>query len=202
MSYKRIGFGEANVLVLSLILLLVSACVSFADVRLPAVIGDNMVLQQGRKVPIWGWAEPGEEVMVSVNWHSMEWAVTADKDGKWMFVMNSPKAGGPYKMSIRGKNTIMIKNIIVGEVWICSGQSNMQWAVKQSANAEQEIAKADYPNIRLFTVKREVAEQPKSDCVGSWTSCSPETIPDFSAVAYYFGRELHRELDVPILYLF
>ena len=198
MSYKRIGFGEANVLVLSLILLLVSACTSFADVRLPAVIGDNMVLQQGKKVPIWGWAEPGEEVMVSVNWHSMEWAVTADKDGKWKFAMNSPKAGGPYKMSIRGKNTIMIKNIMVGEVWICSGQSNMQWAVKQSANAEQEIAKADYPNIRLFTVKREVAEQPKSDCAGSWTSCNPETIPDFSAVAYYFGRELHKELDVPI----
>jgi len=198
MSYKRIGFSEANVLVLSLVLLLVSACASFADVRLPAVISDNMVLQRGRKVPVWGWADPGEEVMVSVSWHSMKWVVTADKDGRWEFAMNSPKVGMQYEMTVSGKNTITIENILVGEVWICSGQSNMAMAVRSSGNAEWEIAAANYPKIRLFTVGRKVADQPQPDCEGGWTSCSPETVPDFSAVAYYFGRELHKKLDVPV----
>ena len=198
MNQKKVGFGEAVVFVLCFVLLLVNAGTVFADVKVAAVINNNMVLQQGKKVTIWGWAEPGEEVMVSVSWHSMKWGVTAGKDGKWMFKMNSPKVGGPYEMVISGKNTITIKNIMVGEVWACSGQSNMQWAVRQSADSEQEIAAADYPHIRLFTVERKVAEKPQSDCVGSWQLCSPETIPGFSAVAYYFARELHKELDVPI----
>jgi len=183
---------------LSLVLLLAGAGAAFADVKLPAVIGDNMVLQQGGKISIWGWADPGEEVMAGVSWHSMKWAVTADKDGKWTFKMNPPKAGGPYEMTISGKNVIEIKNIMVGEVWVCSGQSNMQMAVQSSANAEQEIAGADYPKIRLFTVTRKVAEEPQLDCEGSWSECSPETVPGFSAVAYFFGRELHKELNVPV----
>ncbi len=198
MNQKRVRFSETMVLIFSGVLLLVNADAALADIKLPAVISDNMVLQGNKKVSIWGWAEPGEEVMVSVSWHRMKWAVTADKDGKWMFKMNSPKMGGPYEMTIIGKNTITLKNIMVGEVWVCSGQSNMQMSVKSSANAEQEISAANYPNIRLFTVARKVAEQPQSDCVGSWTLCSPQTVPGFSAVAYYFGRELHEELDVPI----
>ncbi|MHC4559163.1 MAG: sialate O-acetylesterase [Planctomycetota bacterium] len=198
MSYKKVCFSETMFLTVCLILLLVNAGVSLADVKLAAVIGDNMVLQQGEKVSIWGWAEPNEEVMVGVSWHSMMWAVNADKDGKWAFEMNSPKAGGPYEMTISGKNTIVIKNIMIGEVWVCSGQSNMQWSVQASANPEQEIADANYPDIRLFTVERKVAEQPQQDCSGSWTLCSPETVPGFSAVAYFFGRALHKKLDVPI----
>ncbi|MHC4594755.1 MAG: sialate O-acetylesterase [Planctomycetota bacterium] len=198
MSYRRIAFSEPAVLVFCLLLLLVSACASFADVRLPAIIGDNMILQRDKKAPVWGWAEPGEEVMVSVSWRSMKWAVTADKNGKWEFEMKSPKAGGPYEMTLSGKNTITIKNILVGEVWVCSGQSNMAMSVSSSANAEWKIAAANYPKIRLFTVERKVAEQPQSDCEGSWTLCSPETVPGFSAVAYYFGRELHKKLDVPV----
>jgi len=172
--------------------------VAFGDIRLPAVIGDNMVLQQGEAVAIWGWAEPGEEVMVSVSWHSMQWGVKADKDGKWRFNVTAPKVGGPYEISLKGKNTITIKNILVGEVWACSGQSNMQMSVKASANPDAEIATAKYPKIRLFHVEREVAREPKDDCKGSWVECSPETIPGFSAAAYYFGRELHKELDVPV----
>jgi sialate O-acetylesterase len=181
-----------------LILLFAGAGAAFADIRLPAVIGDNMVLQQGGKVAIWGWADPNEEVMVGVSWHSMKWAVTADKDGKWSFKMNPPKSGGPYEMTLTGKNSITIKNILVGEVWVCSGQSNMQWTVSNSANAEQEIAEADYPKIRLFYVKRTVADEPLSDCEGNWVECSPETVPGFSAVAYFFGRFLHKELGVPV----
>ncbi len=198
MSYKRPCLSTPIVSILSLGLALVCAADAWADVKLPAVISDNMVLQQGMEVPIWGWAEPGEQVMVSVSWHSMAWGVSADKDGKWMFKMNPPKVGGPYEMTISGKNSIKIRNILVGEVWVCSGQSNMAMPVSRSTNAEQEIAAADYPNIRLLTVERKTAEQPQADCVGNWSLCSLQTIPDFSAVAYYFGRELHKELDVPV----
>jgi len=120
---------------LSLVLLLAGAGAAFADVKLPAVIGDNMVLQQGGKISIWGWADPGEEVMAGVSWHSMKWAVTADKDGKWAFKMNPPKAGGPYEMTISGKNVIEIKNIMVGEVWV--------WAV--GANAALKRCRAFPP---------------------------------------------------------
>jgi len=198
MSSKKIRFIEPVVFVVSLFLLAASADATFANVKLPAVISDNMVIQRGKKTPIWGWAEPGEQIMVGVNWRSMAWGVTADKDGKWAFEMSPPTTTGPYEMTISGKNTITIKNILVGEVWVCSGQSNMQWSVRQSANAEQEITEADYPNIRLFSVERKVAEQPQTDCVGNWSMCGPQTVPGFSAVAYFFGRELHKELNLPI----
>jgi sialate O-acetylesterase len=198
MSDKRIGSTKSIILVLSLVLLLAGAGTAWADVRLPAVIGDNMVLQRGQKVPIWGWAQPGEEITVAVSWNNMRWSAPADKDGKWRFEVTPPSAGGPYEMTVSGKNSMIIKNILVGEVWVCSGQSNMQMSVRQSANAEQEIAAANYPNIRLFSVQRKVAEQPQSDCLGSWQQCTPQTVADFSAVAYYFGRDLHKELGVPI----
>ncbi len=195
---KRVGFSRSMVLIFSIVLILVSAGASFADIRLPAIVGDNMVLQQDQKITIWGWADPGEEVVVGVSWHNMKWAVTTARNGKWVYKMNPPKVGGPYEMTLSGKNTVTIKNILVGEVWVCSGQSNMQMSVKASNNAEEEIAAADYPNIRLFSVQREVAQEPKSDCKGSWTLCSPETVAGFTAVGYFFGRELHQKLDVPV----
>ena len=157
-----------------------------------------MVLQQGKAAHIWGWSEPNEQIAVSVSWRATSWEVTADKEGKWSFEMSPPKTAGPHEMTVGSKNTITIKNILVGEVWVCSGQTNMQMSVRSSANAEQEIAGADYPNIRLFTVNQSVADKPQSDCVGNWTTCSPETVPGFSAVGYFFGRELHKELNVPI----
>lgn len=198
MSCTRTGLNERIILILSVVMLLAGSGAALADIKLPAIIGDNMVLQQGGKATIWGWADPDEEVMVGVSWHSMKWAVTADKDGKWSFKMNPPKVGGPYEMTLTGKNSITIKNILVGEVWVASGQSNMQMSVQSSNNAEQEIAEANYPKIRLFYVKRTVADKPQSDCEGSWVECSPETVPGFSAVAYFFGRYLHKELDVPV----
>ncbi|UCC96654.1 MAG: hypothetical protein JSW66_12505 [Phycisphaerales bacterium] len=198
MNRKRMTLSEPSLVMLSLVMLLAGAGVIVADVRLPAIIGDNMVLQQGQPVSVWGWAEPGEQVMISTSWHAMSWAVTTSQNGKWASRMTPPEAGGPHEMTIRGNNEIAISNIMVGEVWVCSGQSNMQWAVRQAANAELEIAEADYPDIRLFTVERTVADQPQSDCKGSWISCSPETVPGFSAVGYFFGRELHKKLDVPV----
>jgi len=169
-----------------------------ADVRLPSIIGDNMVLQGGDIVRIWGWADPNEEIAVSVSWRKTEWTIQTGGDGKWMFRMSAPEAGGPYEMTLKGKNVVTLKNILVGEVWVCSGQSNMQWPVKQSANAEQEIAAATYPKMRLFSVERKVAETPQGNCTGKWVECSPETVGDFSAVAYFFGRELHKGLNVPV----
>jgi sialate O-acetylesterase len=190
----------------SCLLLILTLCVivttlattACADVRLPSIIGDNMVLQADEVVRIWGWADPNEEIATSFSWQEKGWTVPADDKGKWVFKMSAPAAGGPYEMTLKGKNTVTIKNILVGEVWVCSGQSNMQWPVRQSANAEQEIAAASYPKIRLFTVERKVATTPQDNCTGKWVECSPETVGDFSAVAYYFGRELHKELATPI----
>ncbi len=185
-------------LILLFIVSLVLSSPAWADVRLPAVIGDNMVLQGGDTVPFWGWADPNEEIEVRLSWSPASPQIQADADGKWMFRMAAPNYGGPYQMTFRGKNAVTVKNILVGEVWVCSGQSNMQWTVQNSADAEQEIAAARYPKIRLFSVARKVADTPQSDCEGRWVECSPETIPGFSAVAYFFGRGLHKDLDIPV----
>ncbi len=177
--------------------LLLSAT-GYADIRLPAIIGDNMVLQAGDRVSFWGWADPNEQISVNVSWHKLEWTVQADEKGKWMFPMTAPKVGGPYEVTLKGKNTVTIRNMLAGEVWVCSGQSNMQWSVQQSANAEQEIAAANDAQIRLFSVQRKVADTPQDDCEGKWVPCGAETVADFSAVGYYFGRELRGQLNVPI----
>jgi len=181
-----------------LFVLLVFAVVGRADMRLASVIGDNMVLQQGRQAIIWGLAEAGEKIKVTGSWQQKDQQTTAGKDGRWEVRFQPPEVGGPYEIVISGENRIVIRNILVGEVWVCSGQSNMEWSVIQSANAEEEISQADYPKIRLFRVERDVATQPKFDCKGSWQPCSAKTVPDFSAVAYYFGRQLYENLDVPI----
>jgi sialate O-acetylesterase len=169
-----------------------------ADVRLPSILSDNMVLQGGDMAPIWGWADPNEEIHVTVSWGAAERTIHAGDDGKWMFKLTAPEVGGPYEMTFKGNNAVTIKNILVGEVWLCSGQSNMEMAVRSAANAEQEIAAAAYPKIRLFTVQRKVAEKPQDNCVGKWVECSPETVGSFSAVGYFFGRELHKELNLPV----
>jgi sialate O-acetylesterase len=180
-----------------IILFLIAAAVSYADVKLPAVIGDNMVLQQKSNVAVWGWADAGEKIAVSTTWKKSA-KTTAGKDGKWSLKLRTPKAGGPFDITIKGNNTIELKNVLVGEVWVCSGQSNMQWSMTRSENPEENIAKANYPNIRLFSVKRTVAAEPQDDCVGSWSACTPETVTGFSAVAYYFGKHLEDELDIPV----
>lgn len=179
-------------------LLLTMVAIASADIRLPAVIGDNMVLQQGKEVAIWGWADPGERVRLRLSWDGEEQTTDADGNGQWFFTIAAPPAGGPYEMTLSGKNTVRIRNVASGEVWVCSGQSNMEWPLHSAANGSQEVAAADYPNIRLFTVQKKIADTPQDDCTGQWSPCSPETAPGFSAVGYFFGRHLHRELNVPI----
>ena len=170
---------------------------AMAAVTVPSIIGDHMVLQEGKSAPVWGKAAPGESVSVSIGGKTVK--TTADKDGRWMVKLPKMKAGGPLEMTITGKeNALAVKDILVGEVWIGSGQSNMQWTVKDSKNGKDECAAANYPNIRLFYVKRTVATTPQDNCEGEWKVCTPESVPDFSAVLFFFGRDLHKELNLPV----
>jgi sialate O-acetylesterase len=172
-----------------------SAVNALADVKLPALISDGMVLQQGGRVPLWGWADEGETV--TVQFQGQKVSATAE-GGKWTLYLKPLRAGGPFTLTVAGKNRIELKNVLVGEVWVASGQSNMQWALRQSENADAEIAAAKYPLIRLFQVPRLEADAPQDDVKAKWQECSPESVAAFSAVAYYFGRELHKRRGVPV----
>jgi sialate O-acetylesterase len=169
---------------------------AWADVKLPAIFSSHMVLQRDQKDRVWGWAEPGEEVTVKIAGQSL--ATKARPDGAWQVTLEPMPAGGPHVLSIQGKNSVELNDVMVGEVWICSGQSNMQWGVGGSRDADLEIATAKYPNIRLITVPNFGTQEPQKDFRGAWQTCRPETVGGFSAVGYFFGRQLHQTLGVPV----
>ena len=164
----------------------------FAAVKPHALFTDGMVLQREIAIPIWGTADNGEKVTVEFNGQSV---ATTAADGKWMVRLKPVKAGGPFVLKI---NNLQLTNVLVGDVWICSGQSNMQWSVKQSTDADTEIANANYPMIRLFTVPRSEVNAAQSDFKSSWQECNSANIGEFSAVGYFFGRDLYKNLNVPI----
>src|SRR5436190_9708588 len=166
-----------------------------ADVRLPALFSDNMVLQQGTRVTVWGWADNGEEVQVTFRGKSVK---TKAQNGKWMVKLSRCKAGGPDNLIVQGKNRIELKNVLVGEVWICSGQSNMEWPLKAAYEGTNAIAGSANPQLRLFHVPKTKADEPATDVKGDWKAAGPESTPDFSAVDYYFGRDLQKALNVPV----
>ncbi|MEQ1861531.1 MAG: sialate O-acetylesterase [Chthoniobacteraceae bacterium] len=159
-----------------------------ADVRLPAIISDHMVLQAETEAPIWGWAEPGEEVSVALAGTTK--TTKADAAGKWKVVFSKLKPGASLTLKVKGKNELTVNDVAVGEVWLCSGQSNMAMSVERSNNFEQEKVNATLP-IRMFTVERSPQPQPQDDCKGSWVRVSMDTVGKFSATAYFFGRGLH-----------
>jgi len=172
-----------------------------AQVRLPAVIGDHMVVQQDKPVAVWGWAAKGEPVTVLFN--GQEKRTVAAAEGTWRVVFDPLKAEaakGPLEMTVRGAKgpAIVVKDILVGEVWVCSGQSNMEWAMSWLPNPVPDILSADNPAMRLFLVPKRTADRPMDDVAATWQPCSPETVRPFSAVAYYFGLELHKRLGVPV----
>lgn len=169
---------------------------SDAAVKLPALISDNMVIQQGVPVRIWGTADPGEAIKVAFLNQTGD--VKASTDGKWETFLAPAMPGGPFDLTISASNTITVKNVLVGEVWVASGQSNMAFTLRQSKNAEFEVAQANYPSIRFFHVKTKVADQPMDDVEGSWKVCTPENAPAFSGVGYFFARELHQTRNAPI----
>lgn len=169
-----------------------------AAVKMPKIFGDNMVLQRGIPAPVWGWADNGEKVTVSFA--GQEKTATAGEDGKWMVKLDPLNANkAPAELKISGSNTVVIKNVLVGEVWICSGQSNMEWTVGGSLNAKDEIESAMNSLIRHIKVRNTQSPKKMEDIAdGTWVVCSPQTVASFTAVGYFFGRSLAKELDMPV----
>jgi sialate O-acetylesterase len=168
-----------------------------ADVTPHSLFADNMVLQQGMKVPLWGTAADGEEITVTFQG---QYVNTKAKDGKWQVQLDNLKKGGPFELTIAGKNTIRLKNVLVGEVWIASGQSNMEWSVKASAEPDKVIAGSANPKLLLFTVRKTASPTPQAELKDpvKWAESSPSTVAGFSAVAYHFGNHLQKALDTPV----
>lgn len=169
-----------------------------SELKLPSIIGDHMVLQQNSKASIWGWAAPGEKLVVSTSWNGEKYKTKADREGRWFVELATTAAGGPYTISIEADVSRVLENIMLGEVWVCSGQSNMEWQLRRAESAGSEIPAANHPDIRLFNVEKRIAALPKEDVSGEWSVCTPSTAAGFSAVGYFFGKYLNEKLDVPV----
>ena len=181
---------------LAFALLAADASAARADVTLPSLFTDHMVLQRDMKDRVWGKAEPGEEVEVKIADQSK--STKAGADGKWMVTLDPMPAGGPLTMTIKGKNEVAIADILVGEVWLCSGQSNMEWDLNSANDADLEALSAKDSGIRFLSVPKNGTQQPQDDFKGKWEVCSPQSARSFSAVGYLFGRQLRQTLGVPI----
>ena len=161
--------------------------IATADVRLPGVFSDHMVLQRDKPLAVWGWAAPGEKVMLSIPPHTAE--TVADASGSWSVKLASLPAGGPHEMTVTANNTLTFRDVLVGEVWLCSGQSNMQWPLKNATNGDAEVTAAAHPRLRLMTINPTTSLTPLSEPpTGGWLECNPETAASFSAVGYFFGH--------------
>jgi len=167
-----------------------------ADIKLPSIFGSHMVLQQKQANRVWGWGDAQTEITVTIADQVKKTAV--GEDGRWQVTLDPLPAGGPHRMTISGDGRVTFDNVMVGEVWICSGQSNMQWSVRQADDPDLESMTANYPNIRLISVPQVGTQEPQYDFDGQWQVCTPQTVMDFSAVGYFFGRQLHQALGVPI----
>lgn len=172
---------------------------SVAEVRLPAIIGSHMVLQQNAEVKLWGWCNPGEKITVTTSWDGAKYETTGENSAKWLVKVKTPKAGGPFNITIKGSNEIVLEDVLIGEVWICSGQSNMEWSGTQKLKQSlDEAPKATNKNIRLFYVAKSTSEHKQEDVHGAWKVNNPEDMKRFSAIGYFFGKKLNEELNVPI----
>ena len=164
--------------------------------KLAWIFSDGMVLQRGIPVPVWGTGTPGEKVSVALGGQSH--ATKVDKKGAWRVTLDALEAGGPHTLTVAGRTTQTVKNVLIGDVWICSGQSNMEWPLDAGLNSRAEVAEANYPQMRLITIPRQPSDAPQADVAAAWQVCTPKTAKMFSAVAYFFGRKLLQELQVPI----
>ncbi len=175
---------------------LLTTSLATAEVRLPALFSDHMVLQAGQADAVWGWASPGEKICVSIAGQTK--SATAGTDGRWQLRLDPLRAGGPHVLKVQSTNTIRVRDVLVGEVWLGSGQSNMAMKVANAQDFAQEQAAANLPTLRMFNVERLPITTPQADCKGQWQVCTPETVGAFSATAYFFGRPLLNELQVPV----
>ncbi len=192
-SFKRI-----NVVFILLLLFITSNSLQ-AKVALPSIFGNHMVMQQNSDEKLWGWGKPFEEVKVTTSWTSDTLKTVVNQNGHWSFMLHTPKAGGPHKITIQGYNTVTIDDILMGEVWLCSGQSNMEWCASYGfINSEEEVKNATHEELRLFHVNWRTSPYRCIDVEGEWVKCTPETMKDFSAIGYFFGRELNQNLKVPV----
>jgi len=166
------------------------------DVRLPAIFSDHMVLQQGTKIAVWGWADPGEKITVILGKATAR--AKADASGRWKVELPAQKPGPGNELHVRGNNTIRVRDVLVGEVWLCSGQSNMEFALQSTTSGARDVAAADYPEIRLFRLPKNSVLSPAPDVQAKWEVCTPQSAAGFSAVGYYFGLDLHKRLKVPV----
>ena len=174
-----------------------------AKVRLPQFFSDGMVLQQQSECNLWGWAEPGKKVSISTSWDKKSFMVTARKDGLFSLKVKTPEAGGPYFIGFKDQDYVQLNNVMIGEVWICSGQSNMEMQMKgfkqqPVEGTTEELLRCKDANLRLFTVKRHASLTPEQDVTGQWNEANSASVREFSATAYYFGRALRQVLDVPV----
>lgn len=187
-----------------LICLLLLAPFANAQLELPAIFGDHMVLQAQSQVPVWGVTSPNTAVQIRGGWWPGEITTQADSDGKWQLELRTPQTGGPYSLTVSsGDQRLQYSDVVLGEVWLCGGQSNMEWTLGPGVgpgiqNWQEEVATANFPQIRLYDVPHKITLQPQWKGAGVWKRCSPETVSNFSAIGYLFGRELHQELEVPI----
>ncbi len=187
------------------VMLIFLSVFSFAQIKLPAIISDNMVLQQNATVKLWGWANAGEKISIAASWNAKPVIVTTGSDGKWTASIKTIKAGGPYSIKFSASNTIDVSNVLLGEVWVASGQSNMEFFMRKTGGGytgvidyEEEIKAADYPLIRQIDVPNRVSDEPQEDFTGKWKVCSPQTADTFSAVAYYYARAIFKATGYPV----
>lgn len=170
----------------------------FANVRLPAIISSHMVLQQNSKVNIWGWSDPVEKIIVKASWDTTTYHAEGSSGGKWNIELQTPIGGGPYTISIKGNNSILLEDVMVGEVWVCGGQSNMEMNVNWNLPYADEVAKATNTKIRFFYIPKATSEYPQEDVKAQWVVCTPGEMKNFSAAGYFFGKKLQESLNVPI----
>jgi sialate O-acetylesterase len=178
--------------------LLIISVTAWSAVRLPAVIGSHMVLQQKTTVTIWGWCEPGEKVKLKADWDTTTYSTTGSWAAKWSIQLPTPAAGGPYTISINGYNSIVLEDVLIGEVWVCSGQSNMEMNVNWGLPYQNDVTNATNTKIRFFHIPRTTSEYPQEDVKAKWVVCNPEDMKNFSAAAYFFGKKLQDNLSVPV----
>lgn len=187
----------------NLLLAMVAASLCFSsrgNIRLPGIMGNGMVLQQQQKVKLWGWCEPMEKITVTTSWNNRSYPTTGSRDARWEVIVETPAAGGPYTIGLQGNNHITLQDVLIGEVWVCSGQSNMemnlQWGRLQ--DIKEELPHASAVPLRFFHIPKTTAAFPQDNCAASWTVCDSNSLQTFSAVAYFFGKRLTQVLHVPV----